>query len=110
MKGNHMVDLEVNRDRYISLFGAEPTKQGEIERIEEILSIYFPDDFKAISKFYRGGILGTISHNSISFAGPATNITEETLRLRGSIDLPPHFVVLAEEPASLIVLNTKPTV
>lgn len=97
------VDL---RSRYVSWFGLEPTPDGEIEQVEEELGVRFPRDFRDISRFYSGGMLGGISHNAIAARGPATNITEETKRLRGAVGLPRGLIVLAEPPASLIVMDT----
>lgn len=93
-------------NRYVALFGSEPTSADEITRIEEILGVLLPRDFKEVSSFYSGGILGGISHHAISNGGPPSNIVDETQRLRAAIGLPRCFVVLAEPPASLIVLNT----
>ena len=65
-----------------------------------------------MAKFYSGGFLGGISHHEIASVGEATNIVQETLRLRESIGLAESYVVIAEPSESLFVLNTKgkPTV
>ena len=52
-------------------------------------------------------MLGGVSHNAIDTSGPATNVVEETLRLRSAINLPQRFVVLSEPPNSLVVLDCK---
>lgn len=97
--------IEELRDGYVALIGSEPTKSSEIDLIEKELGIKFPDDFANVSKFYSGGMLGGISHNAIASRGPATNITDETKRLRHAVGLTHSLVVLAEPPASLIVMN-----
>jgi hypothetical protein len=99
--------IEELRSRYVALFGFESTEASELDFIEKELGVRFPDDFKEVSKFYRGGMLGGISHNAIAGRGPATNIADETKRLRDTAGLPHSFVVLAEPPASLIVMNTE---
>jgi hypothetical protein len=94
------------RNRYVSIFGSEPAEKGELDLMEKKLGVRFPEDFKEVSTFYSGGILGGISHNAFAARGPANNITDETKRLRDTAGLPDSFVVLAEPPASLIVMNT----
>jgi hypothetical protein len=98
--------IEELRRRYLALFGVESAEGSELDFIEKQLGVRFADDFKDVSKFYSGGMLGGISHNAISGHGPATNMAEETIRLRKAVALPKSFVVLAEPPASLIVMNT----
>jgi hypothetical protein len=97
------------KSRYTGFFGSDPAKNGELNSIEGELGIQLPPDFREISRFYSGGILGGISHNAIAMRGPGANITDETKRLRETVGLPHSMVVLAEPPESLIVMNTKPT-
>src|SRR5262249_17561566 len=94
------------RDHYIAQFGHEPTDSDELDGIERELGVQLPPDFKEIATFYSGGMVGGISHNAIAASGPATNITGETRWLRQAIGLPCNFIVLAEPPASLIVMDT----
>jgi hypothetical protein len=84
----------------------ETTEESELDFMQKELRVRFPDDFKEVSSFYSGGMLGGISHNAIVGRGPVTNITDETKRLREAVGLPHWFVVLAEPPESLIVMNT----
>ncbi len=93
--------IEELRNRYVDLFGLEPTECSGLDLIETELGVELPEDFKNVMKFYSGGMLGGISHNSLA------TIMKETKRLRGAVGLPHSFVVLAEPPVSLIVLNTK---
>jgi hypothetical protein len=95
------------RERYISLFGEEPSGPDDLEKLEESLGVILPDAFKEIAKFYRGGMIGGISHHSIPVSSPANSILQETQRIQKTTQLPKAFVVLAEPPASLIVLNTQ---
>lgn len=94
--------------RYIALFKREPSSLGAIERIEKSLSIILPNDFKSISKFYSGGILGGKAHYAIECGGPADNIGHETLRLRSAVNLPSNMIAIAEPAESLIVMETHP--
>ena len=100
-----MADINILKERYELIFGAEPSGDRVISKIEDQLGITLPSDFKAISKFYSGGLIGQISHHEIACDGAATNIVKETLRLRNAIGLKKNFVVLAEPSESLIVLN-----
>jgi hypothetical protein len=93
------------RQRYTTFFGEEPLRLGVIADLESTLGLILPDDMKSITQFYSGGIVGGISHNAFDSIGPATNIVNETQRLRSGIDLPHRFVVLAEPDESLIVLD-----
>jgi len=95
------------RERYLSLFEIDPVAESDLLEISSTLGVHFPADFVEISRFYAGGILGGISHHAISPTGPATNITEETRRLRAAVSLPHSMVVLAEPPESLIVMQTR---
>lgn len=97
------------RRLYIALFKQEPTEEAVLVQIESLLHITLPLDFRGISTFYSGGMLGGISHHAIAVDGPSTTIMAETMRLRGSIQLPHTMLVIAEPPESLIVLETKST-
>lgn len=99
-------ELNAAMQDYVALFGNEPVESGTFDMVERLLGVTLPDDFRHISSFYSGGLIGGISHNAISEKGPATNIVEETERLRKAISLPREYVVLAEPPESLVVLRT----
>ncbi|UFH51178.1 SMI1/KNR4 family protein [Pseudomonas sp. KNUC1026] len=107
-----MVDIDELKGNYLSKYGAEPCSEAEFKRIESALSVKLPDDFKRISMFYSGGLLGGISHHEIASKGEAATIVEETLRIRAAIGIDRRFVVLAEPSGSVIVLNVsgKPSV
>ncbi len=93
------------RQRYVALFGKEPSPAGAIADLESSLDVGLPHDLKAIAEFYSGGMLGGISHNAFAAGVAATNVAEETLRLRAAIDLPHRFIGLAEPAESLVVLD-----
>jgi hypothetical protein len=92
--------------RYARLFRVDPASVADLSEIEHTLGVSLPSDFRNISTFYRGGLLGGISHHAIACRGPATNVLAETQRLRASAQLPHSYVVLAEPPESCIVMNT----
>lgn len=56
-----------------------------LKSVEISLGVKLSDDFNKISKFYSGGLLEGISHNEISSSGSATNIVDDTIRLRKAI-------------------------
>jgi hypothetical protein len=101
-----MADIETLRQRYIAEFGNEPCTNQVLSDIESVLKVQLPKEFKQISTFYSGGLLGGISHHEIACEGDATNIVRETLRLRSSIGLSGKYVVIAEPPESLIIIDT----
>jgi hypothetical protein len=95
------------KDTYQASFGVESTDPIAIEMIESRLGIILPNDFKEISSFYAGGIIGTFPHLAIAEDGPADNIVDRTLFLRKRIGLPMPFVVVVDFNSSLIILNCR---
>lgn len=100
-------DLERARGTLLSYYDEDPVPPGAFAAVETALSVVLPGDMKQIGAFYSGGFLGGISHYAISADGPADNVVDETRRLRDAIALPQRYVVLAEPPASLVVLETQ---
>ncbi len=94
------------RTQYVAFFGLEPVEAGVLQELERSLNVTIPGDFKEIASFYSGGILGGISHHAIAASGRASNILEETSRLRVKAKLPKSMIVLAEPPESLIVMDS----
>ncbi|ENQ3104991.1 SMI1/KNR4 family protein [Bacillus cereus] len=78
----------------------------DLVKIEEKLNIKLPEDFCEIATFFSGGYLGGISNYSFSNVDNSLNIIDETIRLREVVHLPSRFIVLAEPPESLIVMDT----
>ncbi len=99
-----MANIQKLKERYTSIYGSEPVSTETLKTIEDKLGVELPADFKEIASFYSGGLLGGISHHAIAAEGAATNIVEETLRIRKAIGLADRFVVLAQPSESLIVL------
>jgi hypothetical protein len=93
------------KSRYVAICGAEPCSENELHNIEKALGLKLPSDFKQVSRFYSGGLLGGISHHEIAASGNASNVVDETLRIRAAIGLERHYVVLAEPSGSIIVLD-----
>jgi hypothetical protein len=99
---------ELNK-RYTNLYPSDGIDESILRKIEDILKITLPKDFRQITNFYSGGLLGGISIFAVAFEGITPNIVEETIRLRNTIKLPSRFIVLAEPPESLIVMDTENT-
>lgn len=97
--------LTTFRQRHTAFFGERSLAEGSIADLELSLGVVLPDDVKAISQFFRGHLLGGVSHYSFDPRFASWNIAEETIRLRTAVNLPDWFVVLAEPDESLIVLD-----
>lgn len=78
----------------------------EINELASSLQVELSSDFRRISSVFPGGELGSVSNYEVSCADPAFSIVGETLRLRTVVGLPHNYVVLAEPPESLIVMDT----
>lgn len=102
-----MASIHDLKNRYTQLYESDGVEEGVLNRIEGILKIKLPEDFREIADFYSGGLLGGISGFAFAYEDITPNIVEETLRLRNSIKLPSRFIVLAEPPESLIVMDTE---
>lgn len=99
------------KERYLKIADKDGINEQEFENIEYALDITLPDDFKKISGFFGGGCLGSVENYSFAH-GKWNNIIDETKRLRETVKLPHRFVVLAEPPESLILMDveSKPSV
>lgn len=104
-----MSSVEEIRERYIQLYPEDGIDENVLRKIEDILQLKLPDDFRDIASFYSGGLLGGISCFAFAYEDIAPNIVDETLRLRSAIKLPSNFVVLAEPPNSIIIMDTQNT-
>ncbi|MTI95553.1 MAG: SMI1/KNR4 family protein [Firmicutes bacterium] len=99
--------FEELKSRYLNYYPHDGVSEKDIKEIEAILGVKLPNDFSAIALFYSGGFIGGISVLSFSRRDSSQNIIDETIRLRDTIKLPERFIVLAEPPESLIVLDTE---
>lgn len=93
--------------RYEVLYPLDGIDNKELLEIERKLTIKLPESFCEIATFFSGGLLGDISNYSFTSVNNSPNIIDETIRLREAVNLPMRFIVLAEPPESLIVLDTK---
>jgi len=100
-----MQTLNFLKVRLAKLYDFESCSKYDLDSVEELLGINLPEDFRAVAGFYRGGLLGGISHYEIASSTNWANVVDETIRLRSTINLSHDYVVLAEPPGSLIVLN-----
>lgn len=96
--------MEELKKRYEALYGHEHPSGNAVSELESRLGIQLPEDFKCIVGFFSGGYVGGKSLNTVE-RGDATNIGDETERLRTAINLPMNMVVLAEPASSLIVME-----
>ncbi|MEO3943821.1 SMI1/KNR4 family protein [Gorillibacterium sp. CAU 1737] len=100
-----MKSVEELRARYGRLYPEDGVDENVLRTIEDILQVKLPDDFSGIATFFSGGSLGGISCFAFGHEDITPTIVEETLRHRTAIKLPPNFIVLAEPPASLIIMD-----
>lgn len=97
------------KERYEKFYSDEGIDSEQLDKIKRLLNVYLPPNFTEIAMFFSGGYLGGISNFSFLDYDESTNIIHETLRLRDAIKLPERFIVLAEPPESLIVMDTVET-
>lgn len=99
------MNTEDMKETYENIYGNEKTSSYDIWLIEKKLLITLPEDFKKIMQFYSGGYIGGISHFGTS-EHDSENIINETIKARKFLDLPENYIVLAEPPESLIIMDT----
>jgi SMI1-KNR4 cell-wall len=103
------ITIEQLAERYCNLFPLDSLTEEEIVRIEIMLDIKLPNDFKAISKIYSGGLMGL--HSIYTFnpdSGTNYDIVNRTLFYRNnSLHLPHRFIALKESEVSFIVMETQ---
>lgn len=102
------MNIDDMRKTYENIYGNEKTPSYDIDLIEKKLLITLPEDFKKIMQFYSGGHIGGISHFGTS-EYDSENIINETIKARKFLDLLENYVVLAEPPESLIIMDTMKT-
>lgn len=80
----------------------------ELNKIEDKLHLIFPWDFKEISSYYSGGMIGGISIFTFSAdQNDQYNILNKTNYYRNcDLHLPERYVSLVETEVSFIVLET----
>ncbi|WP_339262668.1 SMI1/KNR4 family protein [Lysinibacillus sp. FSL K6-3209] len=103
---NDMNDMNELQNKYQALYDFDGVTKESLDKIEHELQIKLPNDFREISGFYSGGIVGGIDIHSFQFSEP-TNFIRETIRIREAVGLPNRFVVIAEQAESIIVMDTE---
>lgn len=95
--------------KFLKLFPDDKGISGkELEKVEEILQVVLPPDFKEISNYYSGGIIGNVSiFNFKPNLEDEYSLVSKSLIYRAKINLPNKFVVLYDE-YGFILLNTEP--
>jgi len=104
-----MPSIQELEKRYTQLYPSDGVDESVLKKVESMLKLKLPEDFCQIANFYSGGLLGGISNFAVASQDITPNIVEETIRLRNAINLPSRFIVLAEPPESLIVMDTENT-
>lgn len=99
-----MLDIKFLEKEYLKFGEKNGIDDTILKKIEDTLKISLPSDFKQISKFFSGGDLGAI-YNYDFEPGEWDNIVGETIKLRSLVRLPKNFVVLAEPPESIILMD-----
>lgn len=94
-------------ERYLNLQPSDGVNNEVLAKIEKTLNVKLSEDFYEIASFYSGGYLGGISNYSFSSNDDETNIINETIRLRNTVNLPLRYIVLSEPPESIIVMDTE---
>ncbi|APC40582.1 SMI1/KNR4 family protein [Clostridium estertheticum] len=95
------------KERYLNLQPSDGVDNEVLANIQKTLNVKLPEDFYEIASFYSGGYLGGISNYSFSSNDDETNIINETIRLRNTVNLPLRYIVLSEPPESIIVMDTE---
>lgn len=103
-----MKDINELQNKYQALYDFDGVTKESLDKIENELQIKLPNNFREISGFYSGGIVGGIDIHSFQFSEP-TNFIRETIRIREAAGLPNRFVVIAEQTESIIVMDTEKT-
>lgn len=106
-----MVDIIELKKRYLIVAKECGVDNQAVENIENILGVTLPNDFKEIARFFNGGCLGVVDNYSF-VQGSWDNIIDKTMRLRETVGLSKKFIILAEPPESIIVMNVvdKPSI
>lgn len=77
-------------DRYQRLFPDDPIYADNLKDVEISLNVTLPQDLKAISQVYNGGMIGCIDNYSIHPTGEGGDILEKTLSLRKAVNHQPR--------------------
>lgn len=100
-----METIEGMRARYSKMAGIRPASVELLRDIEKSLNLNLPRDFCEICEFFDGSGLNVIPLLSLAARTSTLNPLTETQRLRVKISFPQNYLVLAEPPESLIVME-----
>jgi len=98
------IDLLIKR--YLEIAPFNQVSSETLVLIEKALNIVLPNDFKEITKYYSGNILGTIYFFNLELFGEF-NIVEQTIFYRHKIKLPFRYLPLYEESDGFIIMETQ---
>jgi hypothetical protein len=99
------VDFDALRKRYVRLYGEHPAVPAHLSEIEARLGLTLPQDLRRIAEFFDGYGFDTLPLYSLTTENRSWTVLYHTLQLRSAVALPQHFVALAEQPESIIVMN-----
>ena len=99
-----MSTLAMIRQQCLLLNGARAVEPGFLDEVQSHLGLELADDFREAAEFFDGSGIYVLPLHAIGWA-PAPNVLDETRRLRERAGLARQFLVLAQPPASLIVMD-----
>lgn len=103
--GQGMDTIESIRARYSKIAGIRPASDRLLRDIEKKLTLVLPKEFCQICEFFDGSGLNAVPLFSLGANKSTLDPLAETQRLRVKTDLPEKYLVLAEPPESLIVME-----
>ncbi|MGH6951178.1 MAG: hypothetical protein ACREH4_09910 [Vitreimonas sp.] len=92
------------QSRYEALTGSNPIAPAFLRRLETELGVSLPASFVAAAAFFDGTGMALPPLHPMD-GGASGNVLAETQRLRGAVNLPRRFLVLAEPSEGLVVLD-----
>ena len=95
------------QERFLLLQKSDGIMDTELDEIQKVLNVELPMDFRNIATFFSGGYLGGISNFTFSMVDGDFNLITQTMEFRKTVKLLNRFIVLAEPPESIIVMDTE---
>ena len=94
-------------DRFRKIYPNVREESPPIDQMEKMLNVIFPKDWREISKYYTGEMLGSYWTLAPDIKGPGDNIVEANLRYRRIFNLPNKYLILNDIEYSAIILETQ---
>ena len=94
---------------YLKHFPPDPVSQEDLGRIEQILGVISPDDFKRIASVFRGDGFVVTPQFQTSSSADADCIVGATIASRRAIRLPKRYALLCQLDESFMLMETKAT-